>query len=69
LLGVGLLVALFTALIWLAVSRGWLQLSSGSAWSWTAILVLGLVLGIGMCWSFVRRRLSGQADVDEVHGP
>jgi uncharacterized membrane protein len=69
LLGVGLLVALFSALIWLAVSRGWLQPSSGSAWLWMANLMLGLVLGIGMCWSFMRRRLSGQADVDEVHGP
>jgi Family of unknown function (DUF6524) len=67
-LGVALIVALFAALIWLAVSQGWLQLTAGSAWSWLALFITGIVLGIGMCWSFVRRRLSGQADVDEVHG-
>ncbi|HLQ11954.1 MAG TPA: DUF6524 family protein [Steroidobacteraceae bacterium] len=68
-LGVGLVVALFAALIWLAVSQGWLHLTGGTAWSWLALITTGLVLGIGMCWSFARRRLSGHADVDEVHGP
>jgi hypothetical protein len=68
LLGVSLMVALFAALVWLAVDSGWLHLAGGSALAWIAVLVTGLVLGIGMCWSFVRRRLSGQADVDEVHG-
>ena len=33
-----------------------------------AVIAMGLILGVGMCWSFVRRRLSGQTDVDEVHG-
>jgi hypothetical protein len=68
LLGVSLMVALFAALVWLAVDSGWLHLAGGSALAWIAVLVTGLVLGVGMCWSFVRRRLSGQADVDEVHG-
>ena len=31
-----------------------------------ALVVTGLILGIGMCWSSLRRALSGQADVDEV---
>jgi hypothetical protein len=30
------------------------------------ILALSLILGIGLSWSFVRRALSGQVDVDEV---
>ena len=68
LLGVSLMVALFAALVWLAVDSGWLHLKGGSALAWITVLVTGLVLGIGMCWSFVRRRLSGQTDVDEVHG-
>lgn len=68
LLGVSLLLALFAALIWLASDQGWLQLNGGSALAWIAVIVTGLILGVGMCWSFVRRRLTGQADVDEVHG-
>lgn len=67
-LGVSLLLALFAALVWLAVDSGWLHLAGGSALAWIAVIAVGLILGIGMCWSFVRRRLSGQTDVDEVHG-
>jgi uncharacterized membrane protein YjgN (DUF898 family) len=68
LLGVTLLLALFAALLWLATDSGWLHLQGGTALAWVAVIVTGLILGIGMCWSFVRRRLSGQTDVDEVHG-
>jgi hypothetical protein len=68
LLGVTLLLALFAALLWLAMDSGWLHLQGGTALAWVAVIVTGLILGIGMCWSFVRRRLSGQTDVDEVHG-
>ena len=67
-LGVLLLLALFAALLWLASDSGWLHLNGGSALAWIAVIVTGLILGVGMCWSFVRRRLSGQTDVDEVHG-
>ena len=67
-LGVSLLLALFAALVWLAVDSGWLSLAGGSALAWIAVVAVGLILDVGMCWSFVRRRLSGQADVDEVHG-
>ena len=68
LFGVTLLLALFAALVWLAVQNGWLHLSGGSALAWIAVIATGLILGVGMCWSFMRRRLSGQTDVDEVHG-
>jgi hypothetical protein len=64
--GVLLLAALFGALVWLVASWGWLHLNQGKAWAWVALVVTGLILGIGMCWSSVRRILSGQADVDEV---
>jgi hypothetical protein len=68
LFGVTLLAALMAALVWLAVQNGWLHLGGGSVLAWIAVIATGLILGVGMCWSFVRRRLSGQADVDEVHG-
>src|SRR5258706_14985107 len=52
--GVGLVVALFAALIWLAVSQGWLHLTGGTAWSWLALIINGLVLGIRMVVSVAR---------------
>jgi hypothetical protein len=68
LFGVTLLAALMAALVWLAVQNGWLHVSGGTAFAWIAVIATGLILGVGMCWSFMRRRLSGQTDVDEVHG-
>src|SRR5258707_15623104 len=68
-LGVALIVALFAALVWLAVSQGWLQLSAGSAWSWLALLITRIILGIGMCWCFLARPLLGVGGRGESHGP
>jgi hypothetical protein len=35
---------------------------------WLGILALSLILGIGLSWSILRQRLSGQASVDEIEG-
>ena len=65
-LGVVLLLALFGAIVWWVVSQGWLDVSNRSAMAWVVLLILGLVLGIGMSWSHIRREVSGQASVDHV---
>jgi hypothetical protein len=64
--GLGLLLAFFAAIVWWVVSQGWLDVRDRSAMAWVVLLVLGVVLGIGMSWSHVRRKLSGQASVDRV---
>jgi hypothetical protein len=65
-LGLVLSALFFGALIWLLVSWGWLDLHNTSAVSWILLVITSLVLAAGMCWSHIRRRLSGQSDVDEV---
>ncbi|MDQ1344567.1 MAG: hypothetical protein QG586_97 [Pseudomonadota bacterium] len=65
-LGVGLLLALFASIVWWVTSRGWLDLGNRNAMAWVVLGVLGVVLGVGMSWSHIRRRLSGQASVDRV---
>jgi glucan phosphoethanolaminetransferase (alkaline phosphatase superfamily) len=65
-LGVGLMAALFAAIVWWMVSQGWLDVANRSAMAWVLLLILGLILGVGMSWSHIRRRLSGQASVDRV---
>jgi predicted neutral ceramidase superfamily lipid hydrolase len=65
-LGLALLFAFFAAVVWWMVSQGWLDVSNRSVMAWVVLLVLGVVLGIGMSWSHVRRNLSGQASVDRV---
>ena len=68
-LGVGLLLALFASIVWWVASRGWLDLSDRYAIAWVvlgALGALGVMLGLGMSWSHIRRRISGQASVDRV---
>ena len=65
-LGVGLLLALFASIVWWVTSRGWLDLGDREAMAWVVLGVLGVVLGVGMSWSHIRRRISGQASVDRV---
>ena len=64
--GMALVAALFAALIWVLIDFGILSLGNRSLTVWLGLLVLSLVLGIGLSWSIVRRKLSGQADVDDV---
>jgi len=67
-LGMLLAFALSAALVWLVTSWGWFSLSDTHAVTWVALVVLALILAVGMSWSHLYRRWSGQATVDEVDG-
>jgi hypothetical protein len=64
-LGMVLALALFAALIWLIVSWGWVKLSDTGAILWIGLVVLALILAVGMSWSYIYRRWSGQATVED----
>lgn len=64
--GMLLVAAIFGALIWVLIDFGVLTLDNPTVTVWLALLALSLVLGIGLSWSIVRRRLTGQTDVDDV---
>lgn len=66
LFGMILIAAIFAALIWVLYDLGLLRLENPGVQTWLGILALSIVLGVGLSWSIVRRRLSGQADVDDV---
>ena len=65
-LGMLLAGALFAALVWLMTSWGWFTLSDTHVVIWLGLLVLAFILAVGMSWSHLYRRWSGQAIVDEV---
>jgi hypothetical protein len=65
-LGVTLGVALFAAIIWLLVDVGWLSMDSTGIITYLALILLSLILATGMSWSHIRRRLTGQFDVDDM---
>ena len=65
-IGIALGAALFGCVVWLLIDVGWLSVDSPSAISWVVLLLLSLILATGMSWSHIRRRLTGQFDVDEI---
>lgn len=64
--GMGLIAAIFAALVWVLIDMGILDLANRSLNMWLGLLALSLILGIGLSWSIVRRRLTGQTDVDDI---
>lgn len=64
--GMCLVLALVAALLWVLYDLGILTLDDPGLNTWIGLFALSIVLGVGLSWSIVRRRLSGQADVDDV---
>lgn len=64
--GMMLVLALTGAVLWVIYDLGFISLQNPTANTWIALAALSAVLGIGLNWSRVRRRLSGQADIDDV---
>ncbi len=65
-LGVILGVALCGCIVWLLIDWGWLSMESRDALEYVVLIILSFILAVGMSWSHIRRRLSGQIDVDDV---
>ncbi len=59
-------VALLATLVWLLSSWGWIDLGNFRAVSWVLLLMAAVLLAVGVSGSHWRRRISGQADVDDV---
>ncbi len=66
--GIVLIAAIFGAALWVLADWGVLTLTNQSLNLWLGILLLSLILGLGLSWSILRQRLSGQASVDEIDG-
>ncbi len=64
-IGVSLVVALLACFVWLAIDFNLVSLGS-QVFVYIVLVICAFVLAIGMSWSHIRRRISGQADVDDV---
>lgn len=64
--GLILVLAVIATALWVLYDFGWISFANPSANTWAGIGLLSFVLAVGLYWSIVRRRLSGQADVDDV---
>ena len=56
---------LFGGLVWLMVDFGILSIDSVTKFTWVILIILSVMLAIGLSWSHVWRRLTGQFEVDE----
>lgn len=65
-IGLTLAAAFFGALVWVLIDFGLLDLQNPTALTWVILVVLATILAIGISWSHVRRRVAGQADIDDV---
>ncbi len=64
--GILLASALFGCLVWLFIYWKILDVNNTSAVAWVVEILLAILLAIGMCWSHISLRWSGQVDVDEI---
>ncbi len=66
--GIGMLLvaALVGAILWVLWDFGLLDFDNPKVTTWIGILALSVVLAVGLSWSIIRRKLSGQVDTDDV---
>lgn len=65
-IGMALAAALMGALVWVSIDYGLLDLNNPTVLTWILLAVFATILAIGISWSHVRRRVTGQADIDDV---
>ncbi|MEA2738492.1 MAG: hypothetical protein QOH05_1799 [Acetobacteraceae bacterium] len=65
-IGIGLTTALFGSIAWLLTQWHLVDLSVPDQQSTVSLAISASVLGVGMSWSAIRYRISGQYDSEDV---
>jgi len=65
-MGAALVAAICGGVIWLLISSRIITANSGRGIARAVLIGLSLVLAVGMSWSHLSRRITGQADTDVV---
>jgi len=63
--GTVLAAALFGTVIWAAIDNQLLSLDDTTAMAYVVLIALSAIMAVGLSWSHIRRRMSGQLDVDD----
>jgi len=66
LIGLILAFTFFGILLWMVIDWGIVPADSIQLITYIVLSLLSMVLAIGMSWSHIRRRMSGQVDVNET---
>lgn len=65
-IGLVLAFVFFGLLIAMLFKWGWISLDASKMVTYVVEILLAVVLAVGMSWSHIRRRMSGQMDMDDV---
>jgi len=65
-LGFILACAFFTSFFWLLLSWGIIDTASTTTLTYMILIGTSCILTVGLSWSHIRRRLTGQIDVDDM---
>ena len=64
--GLALALAFFGVIVWALIYYKLLATDNARVVTYLSLFIVAAVLTVGMVWSFVRRRVTGQVDVDDV---
>ena len=62
-IGIGLVMTVIAVLLWVLYDIGLLDPANSTIMTRIGLIALSFILGIGLSWSIIRRRISGQLDV------
>ena len=65
-IGTFLAIAFFATLTWLMIDYNLLSVENIEVLTYVVLVMLAAIIATGMSWSHIRRRMSGQLDVDDV---
>jgi hypothetical protein len=66
--GLLLAAAFMGVLLWMMIDWGWFNADNIKTVTYLVLVVLCGILAIGVSWSHIRRRITGQVDVDDIEG-
>ncbi len=66
LIGLALAAAFFGTIVWVMIDLGLLDTNRPTIMTYVILVILATILAIGISWSHIRRRMTGQADIDDV---
>ena len=64
--GLGLAFTFFGLMLAMLFKWEWISLDASKMVTYVVLVLIAVVLAVGMSWSHLRRRMSGQLDMDDV---
>jgi len=65
-IGLGLAFTFFGLMLAMLFKWQWISLDASKMVAYIVLILVSVILAVGMSWSHLRRRMSGQMDMDDV---